>query len=128
MKASMQAIGAFALAWGCATMAVAADEAQKRTSEYERQQNTPVPRSGTHESRQAERKVKQAQMKEQVRKGDVPQAGDDWGMNHPQKVEGTHASRAAERKEKRGEMKALVKSGDMPVTNEAAVNAVKSSP
>jgi len=130
MKKSIQAISAV-LTMGCATLALAADEAPaKHASEYERQQNLPAPVAGTHATRQAERKVKQAELKEQQKSGQLPGTGDDWGMNRnqPAKVDGTHTSRAAERKEKRGEIKQLVKAGELPVSNEADVGAVKKSP
>jgi hypothetical protein len=130
MKASIQAMAAIVIAMGCATAASAADQATTTSAtEFERQQNVPAAKQGTHESRQAARRVQRAEVKVQARNGELPQAGDDWGMKGGKQVkEGTHASRSADRKEKRGEVKQLVKAGELPVTNEADVSAVKKTP
>jgi len=104
-----------------------ASAATAHVTEYDRQQNIQPKRSGTHQSRSAERKVKRAEVKAENRNGEIPNTGEDWGTNgnRPAKVSGTHASRSAERKEKQAEVKELVKSGEFPVTNEAVVNEPK---
>jgi hypothetical protein len=98
--------------------------AAPRVTEYERQQNVPTKREGTHQSRSAERKAKRAEVKAENRNDEIPNDGEDWGSNGnvPPAVSGTKASRSAERKENRAEVKELERSGEFPITNEAVVN------
>ena len=93
-------------------------------TEWDRNQNAQKPRQGTHETRSAERKVRRAELKTQIKAGAVPKPEEDWGMNKnkPAPVAGTHETRSAERKVRRAEMKKVIKAGELPVTNESVVS------
>ncbi len=93
------------------------------SDEFSRNRNLPAPQAGTHESRQADRRLHRSEVKRQAQAGELPTAGDDWGMgkNMPSAVEGTHETRSAERSVKRAELKQVVRAGQLPATDEADV-------
>lgn len=123
MKKILVALPLATLALALAQPAFAQGTAPAK-DEWQRNQNMPAPKTGTSESRSTERKARRAEMKAANKAGEIPEAGEDWGHQAPQKPAGTHETRSAERKVKRAEMKQSVKDGTMPVTTEAEVSKV----
>jgi hypothetical protein len=89
-----------------------------------RRYNAPLTRrDGTEESRAEERRAVREAVREAARRGELPQAGDDWGFKipPPQGPAGTRESRRAESIRRSEEIKQLNRAGRLPVTNEADV-------
>lgn len=95
------------------------------SNEWNRNNNAAAPKEGTRESRKAERQQTRAEVKQQAKAGELPQASDEWASNRnaKPKLDGTHETRKAERQDKRAEMRDLNRQGAIPKTTEATVSA-----
>ena len=78
-----------------------------------------TPASGTHETRQAERKKRRAAMKVANRNGEIPITDEASVESAATPASGTHASRKAERRKIRASLAEANKKGEIPRTNEA---------
>jgi len=78
-----------------------------------------TPASGTHQTRQTERKKRRAAMKVANKNGEIPVTDEASAEPPATPAFGTHASREAERHKIRASMAEANKKGEIPRTNEA---------